>query len=447
MIVTVSPVNRERLHDRITRDLALNIIRGDLGAHKGAVFTETDIARQMNVSRTALRESVKVLAAKGLLSLRPKTGLRVCPRENWNLLDPELLAWLCETGIDDVLIRDLCEVRLLIEPAAAELAAARATRKEIEGILACYHQMQQNSQNASIYDPLDIDFHTRIFRSCHNAFITNMHAMMVETLRATQNVARRVHNVVIDQSWPLHGDVAKAIQERDCATARLSMERIVRQAARDISLSLNVKVAQFTDVTFKGGTPLVAAFQPNGSASKPSGLSGLQPQEREEKRTDAVRLVESGVSPEQVAKELGINRTIIYDWLNRYRVAGPAGLRSKISFGRPSKLTSAQRESIIAKLEGYSPSLIGSSSPLWTDASVRDLLRIEFRTNLSLSSVRRFLVSLGLRPKKFLSQFRVHSSVAYRGIPENFGTKQEAWRRDTFRGVSGSSLASFSRPR
>src|SRR5207249_872262 len=123
---TIGPVVREPLHDRITRNIALSIIRGDLGGEKLDAFTETDLSRHLKVSRTALRESVKVLAAKGLIEVRPKTGLRVRPREDWNILDPKLLGWLCQAGMTDLLVRDLCEVRLLIEPAAAELAAVRA---------------------------------------------------------------------------------------------------------------------------------------------------------------------------------------------------------------------------------------------------------------------------------------------------------------------------------
>src|SRR5580704_6349711 len=105
----VASIPRERLHDRVTREIALGILRGTIGA-ESALSTEGDLCRHFNVSRTILREAVKVLAAKGLLELRPKTGIRVRPRNEWNLVDPHLLGWICEAGVDELFIRDLCEV-------------------------------------------------------------------------------------------------------------------------------------------------------------------------------------------------------------------------------------------------------------------------------------------------------------------------------------------------
>src|SRR5215831_6104607 len=127
----VVSIPRERLHDRVTREIALGIVRGRIGTDASALSTEGDLGRHFSVSRTVLREAVKVLAAKGLIEVRPRTGIRVRPRDEWNLVDPDLLGWLCEAGVDDLFIRDLCEVRAIVEPAAAELAAARASDEEI----------------------------------------------------------------------------------------------------------------------------------------------------------------------------------------------------------------------------------------------------------------------------------------------------------------------------
>src|SRR5262250_3757907 len=91
---------RERLHDRLTREIALGILRGGIGQGESALSTEGDLCRHFNVSRTILREAVKVLAAKGLIEVRPRTGIRVRPRDEWNLVDPDLLGWLCEAGVD-----------------------------------------------------------------------------------------------------------------------------------------------------------------------------------------------------------------------------------------------------------------------------------------------------------------------------------------------------------
>src|SRR5262245_31923096 len=107
----VATIRRERLYDQLTRQIALGIMRGTIGKGEPGLSTEGDLCLHFKVSRTILRESVKVLAAKGLIELRPKTGIRVRPRDEWNLVDPDLLSWLVEAGVDEDFVRDLCEVR------------------------------------------------------------------------------------------------------------------------------------------------------------------------------------------------------------------------------------------------------------------------------------------------------------------------------------------------
>src|SRR5205807_5112955 len=122
-----------------------------------------NLCRHFHVSRTILREAVKVLAAKGLIEVRPKTGIRVRPRDEWNLVDPHLLGWLCEAGVDDLFIRDLCEVRAIVEPAAAELAASRASDEEIGQVLHWYRLIETNTDNEAARLEADRNFHGTIF--------------------------------------------------------------------------------------------------------------------------------------------------------------------------------------------------------------------------------------------------------------------------------------------
>src|SRR4051794_2586572 len=155
-------IPRERLHDRVTREIALGIIRGDIGTGDSALSTEGDLCRHLHVSRTILREAVKVLAAKGLIDVRPRTGIRARPRDEWNLVDPDLLGWLCEAGVDDLFVWDLCEVRAIVEPAAAELAAARASEAEVAELLRWYHLIEANTDNEEERLEADRNFHATI---------------------------------------------------------------------------------------------------------------------------------------------------------------------------------------------------------------------------------------------------------------------------------------------
>ena len=117
--------SRDSLHERVTRALALRIINAERAGEHLAFPNEAEMCEQLGVSRSILRESVKVLEDKGMLvSPAPLRGQRRArPRAEWNLLDPDILAWQARLAPDARFLRDLCEVRLAIEPTAAGFAA------------------------------------------------------------------------------------------------------------------------------------------------------------------------------------------------------------------------------------------------------------------------------------------------------------------------------------
>jgi DNA-binding FadR family transcriptional regulator len=229
----VVSIQRERLHDKVTRELALGVMRGVVGKGESALSTEGDLCRHLNVSRTILREAVKVLAAKGLIEVRPKIGIRVRPRNEWNLVDPDLLGWLCEAGVDEPFIRDLCEVRAIVEPAAAELAASRASDAEVEELLHWYRLIEANTQNEAARLEADRNFHAAIFAACHNVFLTQMNTTVGVALRATQQIGVHLPQVM-KESVLAHKEVADAIARRDSAAARAAMERLIQQSTEHI---------------------------------------------------------------------------------------------------------------------------------------------------------------------------------------------------------------------
>src|SRR5437660_12133093 len=120
---------RRGLHGAVVHEIGVRIIRGDLTPGE-PLPTEDELGSQLGASRTVLREAVKVLAAKRLVESRPKTGTRVRPRRDWNLLDPDVLAWQVEAGADADFLAQALEIRRMIEPAAARLAAERATGEQ-----------------------------------------------------------------------------------------------------------------------------------------------------------------------------------------------------------------------------------------------------------------------------------------------------------------------------
>src|SRR5579872_4467967 len=141
-------IRRESLHDKVVRHLALRIVRGNLAS----LPNEADLGKELSVSRSILRESIKVLAAKGMLDVGPKVGTRVRPRKDWNLLDPQLLEWTSEGGLDEHFFDNICELRRIFEPTAAELAALRATSEDVDQIRSAWEEMRRNSQNWKGYN-------------------------------------------------------------------------------------------------------------------------------------------------------------------------------------------------------------------------------------------------------------------------------------------------------
>src|SRR5712691_2438408 len=131
---------RRGLHGEIVHRIGVQIVRGEL--KPGDVLPADELSAELGLSRTVLREAVKVLAAKGLVEARPKTGTRVRPRAAWNLLDPDVLAWRSEASPDGDFFRNIVELRRIVEPEAARLAAERATAAEVAGIKAVFCEME-----------------------------------------------------------------------------------------------------------------------------------------------------------------------------------------------------------------------------------------------------------------------------------------------------------------
>jgi DNA-binding FadR family transcriptional regulator len=231
-------IRRQRKHDQIIRYLAVGILRGEITNEHPWMASELELCRHLSVSRTVLRESIKVLAAKGLIDVRPKVGIRVLPRQNWNLFDPDLLSWQQERGVDDVFILNLCEVRLIVEPAAAKLAATRATDAEIVALGDAFSEMEISARNQQAYNAADMKFHSAIIDACHNDLLMQMNL----TIRAAFRQAQTAGTPDPDgpsKSLRDHGAVLKAIRSRNASEAYLAMEHLVKVGTRGFYKTLH----------------------------------------------------------------------------------------------------------------------------------------------------------------------------------------------------------------
>jgi DNA-binding FadR family transcriptional regulator len=192
---------------------------------------------RVRASRGVVREAVKVLAAKGLVVSRPKTGTRVRPPEHWNLLDPDVLAWRQEGRPRGAFLGKLTEVRLLIEPGAAELAARRAGPAQLASLQAALRDMRYaldlSPPDHDAYNLADIRFHRAIVQACDNDVLEEMGAIVNTTLLVAFNAAIRVPGLA-RASLPRHQAILDAIRRRQPNRARAAMRLLVRNTGRAI---------------------------------------------------------------------------------------------------------------------------------------------------------------------------------------------------------------------
>src|SRR5579871_342659 len=133
-------IRGQSLTHQITHKLGIAILTGVYSA-ENPIPIEADLCRQYNASRPVLREAVKMLTAKGLLISRPRLGTQVQPEDHWNMLDPDVLGWLLERKFSPTLLLEFNQIRLAVEPGAAELAARVATEADKAAIQAAIARM------------------------------------------------------------------------------------------------------------------------------------------------------------------------------------------------------------------------------------------------------------------------------------------------------------------
>jgi DNA-binding FadR family transcriptional regulator len=223
---------RGGLHGQIVHGIGRRILSGKI---RPGELLPADVG--LPASRTVLREAIKVLAAKGLVESRPKTGTRVSPRQRWNLLDPDVLAWQQDESPPVAFLGKLTEVRMIIEPAAAELAARRATAAQIEAIEAAFQEMEgalrPGNEDFEAFDRADILFHHAIVLACGNDLLQQMgqvvYAALLLSFKATSRLPGRAR-----ASLPEHRAILNAIRGRQARRAGLAMRRLVGSTAREI---------------------------------------------------------------------------------------------------------------------------------------------------------------------------------------------------------------------
>jgi len=231
-----APPSARRIHGTIARNLGVDILTGRYQPGE-TLPGEIEFAQSLRVSRSAYREAVRILIAKGLVESRTRTGTRVSPRERWNLLDPEVLGWSFESEPDEAFVRDLFELRMIVEPAAAEFAAARRDAADLARLKEAIAGMRRHGLATPEGQAADQAFHTAILSAARNAPLVTLSSSIAAAVSWTTVFKHRKRGLPRDP-LPDHERLYEAIVAGDPDAARKQMVALVRLALEDTELSL-----------------------------------------------------------------------------------------------------------------------------------------------------------------------------------------------------------------
>ncbi len=226
---------KHNLTYQLTHDLGTAIVTGKYPVGQG-LPTEAELCIQYDVSRSATREAVKMLSAKGLIASRPKKGIRVLPESDWNMFDTDVLGWILTSNPSLTLLKSFTEVRAAIEPQAAALAAVNATFEELEAIETALKRME--AAEKGLDDPLDSDiaFHTSILMASGNPFIVQLTDFISTALRVSIRYTNKTKGE--DGDVQKHADILDTIKSRNPEKARAAVETILEEALELINANL-----------------------------------------------------------------------------------------------------------------------------------------------------------------------------------------------------------------
>jgi DNA-binding FadR family transcriptional regulator len=216
------------VHRTIVLAIGEDIVRGEIKPGE-RLPREAELIERFQASRTAIREAMKVLTAKGLVQARQRAGTKVRPRAEWDLLDPDVLSWHDLDTISNTLVGDLVELRQFLEPKAARLAAERATEDDIEAMQAAHHRMARAAADPAEFYAADIAFHLAVFAGCHNLLIQRLSGI-VETVLTLSFRLRDSERVDLREVAEAHGRVIDRIKFRDRAGAERAMRAVIGRA-------------------------------------------------------------------------------------------------------------------------------------------------------------------------------------------------------------------------
>ncbi|MEO3755437.1 FCD domain-containing protein [Streptomyces sp. B6B3] len=218
------------VHGQVVHALGVRIVSGELP--EGATLDPRAVGDELDVSITVMREALKVLAGKGLVDARQKRGTFVRPRGDWHLLDPDVVRWHISGGLGERIMRNLADVRSIVEPAAAHRAALHRTRADLDALESALAAMAGARADSVAAAEADVSFHRALLAATGNEMLARMDLLLEPVLRERDHVVHShagTHDPV-----PSHRTVLDAVRDQDPARAELAMLDLLAMAVHDL---------------------------------------------------------------------------------------------------------------------------------------------------------------------------------------------------------------------
>lgn len=198
------------------------------------------LCEQLGVSRTVVREAVKSLVAKGLIITGPKLGTRVLPEDQWNWFDPDVISWQSQLGLTHEFLKDLQDLRRVVEPAAVRMAAERATAQDITDIEDAFAGMNKAVHEGGDYVTFDLRFHQGLLRASHNRMLIQMSKALGALLRTSFEISTSKQDGP-KSSLSMHREVLDAVIARQPDRAEKAILKLIDGARDDIQHVLGTR--------------------------------------------------------------------------------------------------------------------------------------------------------------------------------------------------------------
>ncbi|MFD7923343.1 FadR/GntR family transcriptional regulator [Streptomyces sp. NPDC059740] len=226
------------VHGQVVETLGHRVVSGQVC--EDATLDPRALGEELEVSLTVIRESLKVLAGKGLVAARQKRGTFVRPRSEWNVLDADVIRWRVAGGEADALLRDLAELRLIVEPAAVRRAAERRTDADLVALEGALADMGAAGEDAAAAASADTAFHSALLTASGNEMLARLHELIEPALHARDSIVHARHHAAGDPV-PSHRAVLDGIREHDADRAAAAMVDLLAKAAADLDLAVRDK--------------------------------------------------------------------------------------------------------------------------------------------------------------------------------------------------------------